>query len=148
MLQAQHSDISHMTLPNLSLPSELIEQALLPLPESAPLFQKALTSSDELDESDLWRWKDGPPYVIEAGSSSTEPGGSSSTAAEMNFTARLAEVMMGVWLREQNRDDEVRRQLLQSNYAEALRSLHGDVIIALEEWEVMKVFLEYYTADS
>ena len=54
--------ISDTTVPGPPLPIDLIEKALLPLPESATLFQEALRSPDNLDKSDFWRWESGPPY--------------------------------------------------------------------------------------
>jgi hypothetical protein len=91
---------SNETLPGLSLPDDLINQALLPLPESSYLFQEALASPENLDESDLWRWEHGPPYVVDSRSTATP--------SELRYTERLVEVIHGVWLREQRKADVVR----------------------------------------
>jgi hypothetical protein len=147
--QTQPEDMVLSHIPGFSLPNDLIEQALLPLPKSAPLFQKALAGSDDLDESDLWRWKDGPPYVVESGSSSSDPNGSSSSAAERNFTERLVEVIFGVWLREQGKDDEVlKEQFLQEKKSAALEGLSIRVAAMVEEWKLLTAFLEDYIADA
>jgi len=134
-------DVSETFFSRLSLPSDLVKQALLPLPETTDLFQRALASSDDLDESDLWRWKDGPPYVVDPGSTST--------VSELYYTERLVEVMHGIWSREQHKDNEARRkQFLQTGHIAALESLHTEVVAMLDEWEVLTHFLKYYSAGA
>jgi len=139
--QTSVTNVPQTTLPGLTLPSDLIEQASLPLPESTPLFQRALISSDDLDESDLWRWKDGPPYVVDSGSTGT--------VQELVYTERLGEVMHGIWLREQHEEDEVRRQhISQTNHTTAVESLCSEVAAMLEEWQSLTRFLECYSAGA
>ena len=67
----------------------------------------------------------------------------------MNFTERLVEVTLGVWLREQHKDDEVwRDQFLQMDHSAALESLSIEVAGMVEEWKLLTIFLEDYTAGA
>ncbi|KAJ7922224.1 hypothetical protein B0H13DRAFT_2317664 [Mycena leptocephala] len=91
-------------LPVLPMPTakmlELYDQAL---PHGAQLFEDALRSPDALDESELVRWKEEPPFVQD--DDTTDPY----SPAYLAFTKSLAEVLHGVRLREQNvRDIELR----------------------------------------
>jgi hypothetical protein len=133
--------ISSEELPGLSLPNDLINQALLPLPESSYLFQEALASPENLDESDLWRWEHGPPYVVDSGSTATP--------SELCYTERLVEVIHGVQLREQRKADDVRRcRYRQMNHSEALEELVLEVKAMLEEWKTLSLFVRDYTAGA
>jgi hypothetical protein len=121
------------------LPTDLVIQAQLPLPESAPLFQEALRGSDGLDESDLYIWKDGPPYATN--------GKSTSTASEVYYTERLVEVMHGVRLREQHEEDAARRDhFMQADRTLALGCITGQVTRIVEDWTRMREFVEDYNA--
>jgi hypothetical protein len=133
--------ISDTTVPGPPLPIDLIEKALLPLPESATLFQEALRSPDNLDESDLWRWESGPPYVVESKSTATP--------SELHYTGRLVEVVHGVRLREQQKTDIVRRnEYLQRNRTAALKDLSLQVTAMLEEWKRLTLFMQDYAASA
>src|ERR1700733_10307696 len=115
--------------------------ALLPLPESTFLFQEAPISPDNLDESDLWRWEGGPPYVVESKSTSTP--------SELHYTERLIEVVHGVRLREQRKADMVRRnEFLKKNRAVALEGLSVEITAMLEDWNILILFMQDYAAGA
>jgi hypothetical protein len=131
---------SHRTVPGPALPINLVEQAQLPLPISAHLFQEALRSADNLDESDLWRWEGGPPYTIDPTNVST---------GSDNYTDRLVEVIHGVRLREQHKEDEARCQrFLEGDRTVALLGLSVEVDGKLKEWETLTSFLHDYDASA
>ncbi|KIN93739.1 hypothetical protein M404DRAFT_170382 [Pisolithus tinctorius Marx 270] len=81
---------SHIIHPNVisSIPALLpllIAHATKFLPTSS-LFLEAARSADALDESDLPRWEEDPPYM------DSEPD---STLQEERFTQNLIDVMLG-----------------------------------------------------
>jgi hypothetical protein len=78
---------------------ELLPLASLPLPKEARLFQEALRSADNLDESDLGRWDVDPPLDLNSGVESI---------SESRYMARLTEVMHGRRLRQQQERDKER----------------------------------------
>jgi hypothetical protein len=114
---------------------------MLPLPESSYLFQEALASPENLDESDIWRWEHGPPYVVDSGSTATP--------SELHHTERLVEVIHGVRLREQRKADVVRHcQYWQMDHSEALEGLALEVKAMLQEWKTLSLFVRDYTAGA
>jgi hypothetical protein len=122
------------------LPTELISQALMPLPESATLFQEALRGSDSLDESDLGIWKDRPPYKVDSDITS---------APELYYTERLVEVLHGVRLREQRAQDVARRcKFSQGGCGGASERLGLNVVDMVEEWNTTRLFLQSYSAGA
>ncbi|KII90982.1 hypothetical protein PLICRDRAFT_28849 [Plicaturopsis crispa FD-325 SS-3] len=126
-----HSEFSPSITRLAPLPNSLVEMALRPLPESAPLFVEALSSPDALDEGGLEQWDDDPPYL------SPPPP---ETPSEDNYTARLVEVMHGRRLRierarvaarlaEFSRDEDGLRTTLASELEEML-----------VKWEALELF--------
>jgi hypothetical protein len=106
---------------------ELYEQAL---PHGARLFQEALRSPDALDESELARWKEEPPFVED--SDSMDPY----SPAYLAFTKSLAEVLHGVRLREQNvRDIELREGMQTKGRRFVMRGLHPEICGMWIQWE-------------
>ncbi|KIO04382.1 hypothetical protein M404DRAFT_130349 [Pisolithus tinctorius Marx 270] len=77
----------------------LIAHATKSLPTSS-LFLEAARSSDALDESDLPRWEEDPPYM------DSEPD---STLQEERFTQNLIDVMLGRRMRLSN-ESKVQRE--------------------------------------
>ena len=134
--------VSRATLPSPALPIDLIRQAQHPLPDSTHLFQEALLGPDNLDESDLWRWKDGPPYVVESTSTAN-------ARPEGNYTERLVEVMHGVRLCKQHREDEARHyKFWEEDRTAALEGLCVEVDGMLKEWKTLTLFLHHYSAGA
>ncbi|KAJ7764504.1 hypothetical protein DFH07DRAFT_770371 [Mycena maculata] len=119
------------TLPNLPTPTkrmlELSEQAL---PVASRLFQEALRSPDALDESDLPRWKEAPPFVED--DDTTDPY----SPHYLAFNASLAEVLHGVRLRDQNAQDiRLREDISTKGWPFVLRGLQEEVAGMWIQWE-------------
>jgi hypothetical protein len=111
---------------------ELLPLASLPLPEEARLFQEALRSADNLDESDLGRWDVDPPLDLNSGIESI---------SESRYTARLTEVMHGRRLRQQQERDKERltqwdaeRRTTQERIDEVARELAQ----AVDRWAALR----------
>lgn len=106
---------------------ELSNQAL---PFRSRLFQEALQSADALDESDLARWKEAPPFVED--DDTTDPY----SAGYLAFTEALVKVLHGVRLREQNvRDVQLREDVLTKGWALVMRGLQGEVAEMWIHWQ-------------
>lgn len=129
------STASTVTQPLFSLPSDLLKQALQPLPEHTYLFQEALASADNLDETDLQQWDLGPPYVHNTPSDSV---------TEMRYTERLLEVMHGRRLRQQQEREQERKVLCGEKSVELREILELELTAAWEEWKVGKEFIVDY----
>ncbi|KAJ7769732.1 hypothetical protein B0H14DRAFT_2632698 [Mycena olivaceomarginata] len=84
-------------LPPLS--SELVALNELPLPESNPLFQAALTAASWIDVSDIGRWKKQPPF--EEDDDRTDPY----SAPYFRYSENIAVVLHGDRMRAQNERD-------------------------------------------
>jgi len=82
----------------------LIAHATVPLPTS-PLFSEAAHSADGLDESELPRWEEEPPYM---------GAESDSTPQEEQFTRNLFDVMLGRRARLAKEARAQRRRCLES----------------------------------
>ncbi|KAK6992440.1 hypothetical protein R3P38DRAFT_3225835 [Favolaschia claudopus] len=107
----------------------MLEMYHLPLPTHSELFAEALRSPDTVDESDLARWKNEPPFEEDEDSSDPD------SAAYLRFTNSLVDVLHGVRLREQNRRDAELREEIQSNGREHLfRRLQQDVLKKRAAW--------------
>lgn len=119
-------------------PPELPSLAALPLPEASPLFQQALESADNLDESDFDQWDEDPPYPHQP---------YVETPAEKRFTSRLLEVMHGRRLRQMVERNMARRQeyLTQSTRA-WLKGLRREREDALDAYKRLSAFLPGYHA--
>ncbi|KAJ7828173.1 hypothetical protein B0H13DRAFT_2373348 [Mycena leptocephala] len=118
-------------LPALSAPTaRMLELYNQPLPHSAQLFKAALRSPDALDESDLGRWKEEPPFVED--DDTTDPY----SPAYLAFTKSLAEVMHGARLREQNRQDiELRETVRTKGRGFVMRTLQPEIREMWMRWE-------------
>ncbi|KAJ7078553.1 hypothetical protein B0H15DRAFT_954452 [Mycena belliarum] len=110
-------------VPNVPTPTQrMVELYSQVLPLDEPLFKEALRSPDALDESDLARWKEEPPFVEDE--DTTDPF----TTGYLAFTKSLVAVVHGVRLREQNtRDVELR---------EAIQTKGRDAVVAQLQQEV------------
>jgi hypothetical protein len=106
---------------------ELYDQAL---PHGARLFEDALRSPDALDESDLTRWKEDPPFVED--DDTADPY----SPAYLAFTKLLVEVLHGVRLREQNTRDVELREVVRTKGREfVMRGLHPEICGMWIQWE-------------
>ncbi|KAJ7881223.1 hypothetical protein B0H13DRAFT_2345210 [Mycena leptocephala] len=111
----------------------LYDQAL---PHGAQLFEDALRSPDALDESELMRWKEEPPFVQD--DDTTDPY----SPAYLAFTKSLAEVLHGVRLREQNvRDIELREAVCTKGRGFVMRTLQPEISEMWIRWERTKGML-------
>ncbi|KAJ7923200.1 hypothetical protein B0H13DRAFT_1865152 [Mycena leptocephala] len=114
---------------------ELYDQAL---PHGAPLFEDALRSPDALDESDLTRWKEDPPFVED--DDTTDPY----SPAYLAFTKLLAEVLHGVRLREQNTRDVELREVVRTKGREFVtRTLQPEICEMWTKWARAEKMLEF-----
>lgn len=112
---------------------ELYRQAL-PLDE--PLFKEALRSPDALDESDLARWKEEPPFVEDE--DMTDPY----SPAYLSFTKSLVVVLHGVRLREQNAQDIQLREAERTKGREVvMHELQQEVTTMWSRWERVEILL-------
>ncbi|KAK7062072.1 hypothetical protein R3P38DRAFT_3303115 [Favolaschia claudopus] len=118
------------TLPLVPSPTpRQLELYRSPLPTHSHLFAEALRSPDALDESELARWKTEPPF--EEDSVATDPH----SAPYLTFTTSLTEVLHGIRLREQNqRDAELREQLLMQGQEGMLQSVRYEVLKMSQAW--------------
>ncbi|KAJ7764551.1 hypothetical protein DFH07DRAFT_770410 [Mycena maculata] len=119
------------TLSNLPTPTpRMLELSNQALPFGSPLFKQALRSADALDESDLPRWKEAPPFVED--DDAMDPY----SAGYLAFTKSLAEVLHGVRLRDQNaRDIELRMGVSTKGLALVMHGLQEEVAKMWVRWE-------------
>lgn len=130
----------HMPMPKVNHPSTLsfipalspvcIAHTNVPLPTS-PLFSEATQSADSLDESELPRWEEEPPYM------GTEPD---STPQEEKFTHNLFDVMLG-WCTRLAKEAmaQQRRYLESGNHVMILTELASTIMERLVRWsDVMR----------
>lgn len=124
--------------PTAQLPAHLISQALVPLPPSHSfLFQEALASAENLDESDLAQWDADPPYIA-----SEIP---SDTPSEIRFTERLVEVMHGRRLRQQRECDMGRNaRFIGRTRDQKARELQQEIFRVLGRWQTLELYLPSY----
>ncbi|KAJ7830456.1 hypothetical protein B0H14DRAFT_3715560 [Mycena olivaceomarginata] len=112
--------------PLLSL--DLVALNKLPLPESNPLFQAALTAASWIDVSDLGRWKKQPPF--EQDNDTTDP----CSTSYLRYSANIAVVLHGDRMREQNeRDVQRRAEFHGAGCKKALERLREEVVGLLSE---------------
>ncbi|KAJ7091548.1 hypothetical protein B0H15DRAFT_799982 [Mycena belliarum] len=121
--------------PNVPKPIQrMVELYSQALPFDEPLFKEALRSPDALDESDLARWKEEPPFIED--NDTTDPFSTTYLA----FTKSLGVVLHGIRLREQNtRDIELR---------EAVATKGQDVVVAQLQQEVTGLWGSWERADA
>ncbi|KAJ7722724.1 hypothetical protein DFH07DRAFT_783732 [Mycena maculata] len=119
------------TLSNLPMPTpRMLELSNQVLPFGSPLFKQALRSADALDESDLPRWKEAPPFVED--DDAMDPY----SAGYLAFTKSLVEVLHGVRLRDQNaRDIELRMGVSTKGLALVMHGLQEEVAKMWVRWE-------------
>ncbi|KAJ7903307.1 hypothetical protein B0H14DRAFT_2554686 [Mycena olivaceomarginata] len=123
-------------LPPLSL--DLIALNELPLPESNPLFQAALTAASWIDVSDLGRWKKRPPF--EEDDDTTDP----CSASYRRYSENIAVVLHGDRMREQNERDVQRcAQFHGAGRKEALERLREEVVGLLESLDQGREYHKY-----
>jgi hypothetical protein len=131
-------DSSAHAIPELfsNLPSPLISLALLPLPNTY-LFQEALRSPDNIDESDLAQWDVDPPYTP-----------SPDTPFEAVFTEKLVDVMHGKRLRELQEHEEKRKRkrLGAGSHIDIHNEIWREIGCVLKEWQALAAYLETYRA--
>lgn len=107
------------------------------LPEDAYLFQQALGSPGALDESEVARWTEEPPFSDDG--DTTDPLSHQYFA----FTKSLAEVIHGVRLREQNlRDVQLRDEFSGQARGLAMRRLQEELAEMWLRWERVVGFVE------
>jgi hypothetical protein len=112
---------------------ELYRQAL---PSDEPLFKEALRSPDAVDESDLVRWKEEPPFVEDE--DATDPH----SAAYLSFTKSLAAVLHGVRLREQNAEDiQLREAVYTKGRGVVMHQLQQTVTTLWSRWARVETLL-------
>ncbi|KAF9458054.1 hypothetical protein BDZ94DRAFT_1325816 [Collybia nuda] len=110
------------------LPQLLLTQAMIPLPETSPLFCQAVRSTQLLDETGLDIWDTGPPYAT---------GPPSNSPRELIHTKRLVEVMHGRRARMQ-KEHEIEVALMSKE------ALWDRCQSAVAMWKATMVFLEEY----
>ncbi|KAJ7827069.1 hypothetical protein B0H13DRAFT_1917871 [Mycena leptocephala] len=113
---------------------ELYDQALL---HGARLFEDVLRSPDALDESDLMRWKEDPPFVED--DDTADPY----SPAYLAFTKLLVEVLHGVRLCEQNMRDVELREVVRTKGREFVtRMLQPEICEMWTQWAWAEKMLE------
>jgi len=130
----QHRRQGTATIHLPKLPLQLLLHASLPLPHTSYFFSEALSSAENLDESDLGRWDLDPPYTLLA---SDPPG-------EV-YTKHLAEVMHGRRLRQQEERDrawEIQRAGMSCREQREVIAL--ELKTALEQWKWLDSFVPEY----
>ncbi|KAJ6582195.1 hypothetical protein B0H19DRAFT_1061637 [Mycena capillaripes] len=116
-------------LPELS--PKIRELADITLPENDTLFQRALHNKN-LDESDLDRWVQEPPFMpVNDRYYQKDPHSDESTG----FTNSVATVLHGVRLREQRRMDILRRAEFSNGWLLCMEQLRKEVTQLLLQWE-------------
>jgi len=117
------------------LPPQLVLQASIPLPNpNSYFFAQALSSADNLDESDLWRWDLEPPYIA-----------SPSDVLSEEYTENLIEVMHGRRLRQQQERDQARgAELVGMSHRERREAILVELKAVLESWQRLDSFLPEY----
>ncbi|KAJ7850970.1 hypothetical protein B0H13DRAFT_2360390 [Mycena leptocephala] len=110
--------------------TRMLELSNLALPHAAQLFQDALRSSDALDEGDLTRWKEDPPFIKD--DDTTDPY----SPPYLKFTTSLTQVLHGIRLREQNaRDVELRDAIRMKGQGFVTRTLQLEIQEMWIHWE-------------
>jgi len=108
-----------------ALSPAIIAHATAPLPTS-PLFSEATQSVDGLNESELPRWEEEPPYT------DTKPD---STPQEEQFTCNLFDVMLGRHVRLAKEAKAQRRRHLESgDHVTILTELVSTITERLVRW--------------
>lgn len=106
------------------------------LPEKEYLFREALRSADAVDESDLARWKQEPPFQDDG--DTMDPH----SPRYMAFTKSLAEVLHSVRLREQNQRDVQLREKFRGQRRDLLHALSEELVEAWACWERVVKFAD------
>ncbi|KAJ7801138.1 hypothetical protein B0H14DRAFT_2615648 [Mycena olivaceomarginata] len=125
------------TLPDVPTPTQrMVELYRQALPSDEPLFKEALRSPDAVDESDLARWKEEPPFVEDE--DATDPY----SAAYLSFTKSLAAVLHGVRLREQNAEDiQLREAVYTKGRGVVMHQLQQTVTTLWSRWARVETLL-------
>ncbi|CAK5283395.1 unnamed protein product [Mycena citricolor] len=124
-------------VPGLAPPTPaMLTEAKQALPSDHPLFKEALQSPDNLDKSDLPRWKKIPPF--EADSDPADP----LSTEYLEYTASLSAVLHGVRLREQQQRIPVLSLQWQGRKRQALlKVLRHKLEIEYRDWDHIQILL-------